>query len=223
VLDCPRKIGLTLNDSLLMSPSKSVTAIMVISKTKERLDSKSFYIENLYDDSPKAISITPQKKLTDNNLNNRKFRLIDYFDTDDYMGYLSLYNRSYFITQRSSIYFTANGLCDTVYVKPIFYKIDECVSTIYGLLFFKSDNLTINMRSDIDIINKSDIITNESFMKEAGDLIGMTYSEWLLKYHNISNYDHEIILRLQPRYYLIDNRLNEFILKSDDLICNYKF
>lgn len=28
VLDCPRKIGLTLNDSLLMSPSKSVTAIV---------------------------------------------------------------------------------------------------------------------------------------------------------------------------------------------------
>lgn len=28
VLDCSRKIGLTLNDSLLMSPSKSVTAIM---------------------------------------------------------------------------------------------------------------------------------------------------------------------------------------------------
>lgn len=28
VLDCPRKIGLTLNDSLLMSPSKSVTAII---------------------------------------------------------------------------------------------------------------------------------------------------------------------------------------------------
>lgn len=28
VLDCKRKIGLTLNDSLLMSPSKSVTAIM---------------------------------------------------------------------------------------------------------------------------------------------------------------------------------------------------
>lgn len=27
-LDCPRKIGLTLNQSLLMSPSKSVTAIM---------------------------------------------------------------------------------------------------------------------------------------------------------------------------------------------------
>ena len=28
VLDCPRKIGLTLNESLLMSPSKSVTALM---------------------------------------------------------------------------------------------------------------------------------------------------------------------------------------------------
>ena len=28
VLDCPRKIGLTLNESLLMSPSKSVTAIV---------------------------------------------------------------------------------------------------------------------------------------------------------------------------------------------------
>lgn len=28
VLDCPRKIGLTLNESLLMSPSKSVTAII---------------------------------------------------------------------------------------------------------------------------------------------------------------------------------------------------
>ncbi len=28
ILDCPRQIGLTLNDSLLMSPSKSVTAIL---------------------------------------------------------------------------------------------------------------------------------------------------------------------------------------------------
>ena len=32
-LDCQRKIGLTLNDSLLMSPSKSVTAIIGISDT----------------------------------------------------------------------------------------------------------------------------------------------------------------------------------------------
>lgn len=31
VLDCERKIGLTLNDSMLMSPSKSVTAIIGIS------------------------------------------------------------------------------------------------------------------------------------------------------------------------------------------------
>jgi len=30
VLDCPKKIGLTLNDSLLMSPTKSVTAIVGI-------------------------------------------------------------------------------------------------------------------------------------------------------------------------------------------------
>lgn len=34
VLDCSRKIGLSLNDSLLMSPSKSVTAIIGISKEK---------------------------------------------------------------------------------------------------------------------------------------------------------------------------------------------
>ncbi len=32
VLDCPKKIGLTLNESLLMSPSKSVTAIVGIKK-----------------------------------------------------------------------------------------------------------------------------------------------------------------------------------------------
>lgn len=32
-LDCPRKIGLSLNESLLMSPSKSVTAIIGVSKT----------------------------------------------------------------------------------------------------------------------------------------------------------------------------------------------
>ena len=32
-LDCPRKIGLTLTDSLIMSPSKSVTAIVGISDT----------------------------------------------------------------------------------------------------------------------------------------------------------------------------------------------
>lgn len=35
VLDCGRKIGLTLNDSLLMSPSKSVTAIVGIKSGKE--------------------------------------------------------------------------------------------------------------------------------------------------------------------------------------------
>lgn len=33
VLDCSRKIGVSLNDSLLMSPSKSVTAIIGVSKT----------------------------------------------------------------------------------------------------------------------------------------------------------------------------------------------
>lgn len=33
-LDCPVKIGLTLNDSLLMSPTKSVTAIIGIGKNK---------------------------------------------------------------------------------------------------------------------------------------------------------------------------------------------
>jgi len=34
VLDCPRKIGLSLNDSLLMSPSKSVTAFAGITDKK---------------------------------------------------------------------------------------------------------------------------------------------------------------------------------------------
>lgn len=33
LLDCPRKIGLTLTDSLLLAPSKSVTAIMGITTT----------------------------------------------------------------------------------------------------------------------------------------------------------------------------------------------
>ena len=35
VLDCPRRIGLSLNESLLMSPSKSVTAIVGLSQKKE--------------------------------------------------------------------------------------------------------------------------------------------------------------------------------------------
>ncbi len=35
VLDCPRKIGLTLNESLIMSPSKSVTAIVGVTKARE--------------------------------------------------------------------------------------------------------------------------------------------------------------------------------------------
>lgn len=34
VLDCPRKIGLSLNDSLLMSPSKSVTAFIGIGNSR---------------------------------------------------------------------------------------------------------------------------------------------------------------------------------------------
>lgn len=34
VLDCPRKIGLTLNESLLMSPSKSVTAMIGLGHPK---------------------------------------------------------------------------------------------------------------------------------------------------------------------------------------------
>ena len=35
VLDCPRRIGLTLTESLLMSPSKSVTAVTGVSKIRE--------------------------------------------------------------------------------------------------------------------------------------------------------------------------------------------
>ena len=34
-LDCPRKIGLTLNESLLMSPSKSVTAVFGVTDRPE--------------------------------------------------------------------------------------------------------------------------------------------------------------------------------------------
>lgn len=37
ILDCRRKLGLTLNDSLLMSPSKSVTAIIGIADTPQTL------------------------------------------------------------------------------------------------------------------------------------------------------------------------------------------
>lgn len=36
VLDCPRKIGVTLNESLLMSPTKSVTAIAGITDKKSK-------------------------------------------------------------------------------------------------------------------------------------------------------------------------------------------
>lgn len=39
-LDCPRKIGLTLNESMLMSPSKSVTAIIGVSPEDSDNDSK---------------------------------------------------------------------------------------------------------------------------------------------------------------------------------------
>lgn len=37
LLDCPRKLGLTLNESLLMSPSKSVTAIMGLAAKGETI------------------------------------------------------------------------------------------------------------------------------------------------------------------------------------------
>ena len=38
ILDCPRKIGLSLNESLLMSPSKSVTAIIGLSDCDSKHD-----------------------------------------------------------------------------------------------------------------------------------------------------------------------------------------
>lgn len=40
VLDCSRKIGLSLNDSLLMSPSKSVTAIIGVSNIEKNCNIK---------------------------------------------------------------------------------------------------------------------------------------------------------------------------------------
>ena len=46
VLDCPRKIGATLNSSLLMSPSKSVTAIIGIGAKGERCENKCAECEN---------------------------------------------------------------------------------------------------------------------------------------------------------------------------------
>ena len=41
VLDCPRKIGLTLNESLLMSPTKSVTALIGVSAEGEKRKQES--------------------------------------------------------------------------------------------------------------------------------------------------------------------------------------
>lgn len=46
VLDCPRKIGLSLNESLLMSPSKSVTAIVGIGKEAAEAENKCRKCEN---------------------------------------------------------------------------------------------------------------------------------------------------------------------------------
>lgn len=40
LLNCPRKIGLTLTDSLLLAPSKSVTAVMGVSKTNRHCNIK---------------------------------------------------------------------------------------------------------------------------------------------------------------------------------------
>ncbi len=40
VLDCPRKIGLTLDESLLMSPSKSVTALCGVVNQTDRIEAK---------------------------------------------------------------------------------------------------------------------------------------------------------------------------------------
>ncbi len=47
ILDCPRKIGLTLNDSLIMSPSKSVTAIIGIGGNEEEITDKCSKCENV--------------------------------------------------------------------------------------------------------------------------------------------------------------------------------
>lgn len=47
VLDCPRKIGLTLNDSFLMSPSKSVTAIIGIGGDMQETTGKCSKCENI--------------------------------------------------------------------------------------------------------------------------------------------------------------------------------
>ena len=41
VLDCPRKIGLSLNESMLMSPSKSVTAFIGISGERKTKNNKN--------------------------------------------------------------------------------------------------------------------------------------------------------------------------------------
>lgn len=47
LLDCPRRIGLCLNDSLVMSPSKSVTAIAGIHGTDRRDPATSANAENI--------------------------------------------------------------------------------------------------------------------------------------------------------------------------------
>lgn len=46
VLDCPRKIGVSLSDSLLMTPTKSVTAIIGLSDKECRGGDKCEYCEN---------------------------------------------------------------------------------------------------------------------------------------------------------------------------------
>ncbi len=47
VMDCPRKIGLSLNESLLLTPTKSVTAILGVSDTRaDKRENKCDYCNN---------------------------------------------------------------------------------------------------------------------------------------------------------------------------------
>lgn len=64
-LDCPRKIGLSLNDSLLMSPSKSVTAMVGFSLGAAPEESPKKATENLSDRSKAQGEKAQGEKLKD--------------------------------------------------------------------------------------------------------------------------------------------------------------
>lgn len=185
--------------------------MMVVSKSKEQLEMNSFQIHSLlHPDEYKPVGLYGNTTI-ENQLEKCNMKFTDYFNSSDYMRYVSVPDKNYFVLSRV---WPHDYHDQRLYIRPVFYKHNDLECELHGMIFFTSDSLTI----ENTMIPAEKIISNLNLRDIVKDHIGMKYKHWMKYMHNRSDYVDEVVFVIELQNYLKPRFLSTYVVKASDVV-----